>query len=90
MITVHVAGEDTEPERAAALLRGSDGFEDVRVVEDSIVIYSAEGSTKIPRIVVLLNGASVRVGEVSVARPTLDDVFLRKTGQHIEVDGERR
>jgi hypothetical protein len=28
------------------------------------------------------------VGEVTLARPTLDDVFLRKTGHHIETDHE--
>jgi hypothetical protein len=56
------------------------------------VIYVREGSAAIARIVLLLAEASVPVREVTLAQPTLDDVFLRKTGHHLEADAavERR
>jgi len=83
VITVDI---ESEPERtrAAELLRSFDGAEDVRVLEDSVVVYIREGRKAIARIVLLLDEASVHVDEVSLAHPTLDDVFLRKTGHHIE------
>jgi hypothetical protein len=32
----------------------------------------------------MLNEISAQVEEVTLHRPTLDDVFLRKTGHHLE------
>jgi ABC-2 type transport system ATP-binding protein len=86
VVTVQIDGGDQEVVRAAARLRGLDGQSDVRTVEDSVVIYVREGSAAIPRIVLLLNEEAVAVREVTLARPTLDDVFLRKTGHHLEAD----
>jgi hypothetical protein len=34
----------------------------------------------------MLNDASLSAREISVAQPTLDDVFLRATGHHLEAD----
>jgi hypothetical protein len=51
-----------------------------------MVIYIKDGSAAIASIVLRLSEASVPVQEVTLARPTLDDVFLRKTGYHIESD----
>jgi hypothetical protein len=60
------------------------GVEDVRAVDESIVVYVREGSTAISRLVLLLADASLHAREVTLHMPTLDDVFLRKTGHHIE------
>ena len=53
-------------------------------VEDSVVVYIKDGSAAIPAIVLRLSEASIPMREVTLARPTLDDVFLKKTGHHIE------
>jgi hypothetical protein len=60
-----------------AVLEGLTGLEDVGTLDDAVVTYIWEGSTAIARVVLLLNGASMGVGRVSLARPTLDDVFIR-------------
>jgi ABC-2 type transport system ATP-binding protein len=54
-------------------------------VPDSVVVYIKDGSAAIPRIVLMMNRAEVLMEEVTLARPTLDDVFLQKTGHHLEV-----
>jgi ABC-2 type transport system ATP-binding protein len=79
-----VPGEDQIAARAAEVLRQVDGASEVRAVGDSVVIYIKDGSTAIPTIVLRLSEAAIPVQEVTLARPTLDDVFLRKTGYHIE------
>ena len=43
--------------------------------------------TTTPQVVRALDAAGVEVGEVSVARPTLDDVFLTLTGHAAEEVG---
>jgi ABC-2 type transport system ATP-binding protein len=84
VVTVRVPGEDQIAARAAEVLRQVDGASEVRAVGDSVVIYIKDGSTAIPTIVLRLSEAAIPVQEVTLARPTLDDVFLRKTGYHIE------
>ena len=83
VVTVHVEGDHGQAKRAAELVRGFAGVEDVRTLDNTVVIYIREGSAAIARIVLLLNEASVSVGEVSLARPTLDDVFIRTTGHQL-------
>lgn len=70
-------------ERAAAAVGTIEGVTDMRIVDESLVIYVPDGSAALPRIVLVLNDAGVRAREVSLAQPTLDDVFLRATGHHM-------
>jgi len=85
VVTVRVGGGAEGTGKAEAALRGLEGVEEVRVVGDSVVIYLKDGSAAIPRIVIMMNEANVTMAEVTLARPTLDDVFLQKTGHHLEV-----
>jgi hypothetical protein len=50
-----------------------------------VIVYIHDGGAAIPRIVMMMGQASVNMAEVTLARPTLDDVFLQKTGHHLEV-----
>jgi ABC-2 type transport system ATP-binding protein len=85
VVTVRLGRGEDEVSRAAVALRGLDAA-DIRLVEDAVIVYIKDGSTAIPRIVQLLTEASIQMEEVTLARPTLDDVFLRKTGHHLEAD----
>ncbi len=84
VVTVRLEDRDAQPDRAAAALKAISGLADIRVVGDSVVVYTKDGSSAIAPIVLALSEASVAVEEVTLARPTLDDVFLRKTGHHME------
>jgi ABC-2 type transport system ATP-binding protein len=90
VVTIRTEDRDGLLQRAEGAVRRLEGIEDVRIVDDSVVIYVREGSTAIARIVLLLADASVPVREVTLAQPTLDDVFLRKTGHHLEAEEARR
>jgi len=85
VVTVRVPTDgDGAIEQAAAAVRGIEGFDDVRVVDESIVIYTRDGKAAIAPVVRALDERSIVVEEITLARPTLDDVFLRKTGHHME------
>jgi ABC-2 type transport system ATP-binding protein len=84
VVTVRLEDRDAQPDRAVAALKAIGGLTDIRVVGDSVVVYTKDGSSAIAPIVLALNEATVAVEEVTLARPTLDDVFLRKTGHHME------
>ncbi len=58
----------------------------MRRTKDSLVVYIREGSQAIAPIVTIANETGLSVLDVTLAQPTLDDVFLRATGRRLEVD----
>jgi len=84
VVTVRPAGHDGVTLKAAETLRTLEGSPEVRVVGDSVVVYIPEGARAIAPIVLLLTESGTEITDITLARPTLDDVFLRKTGHHIE------
>jgi ABC-2 type transport system ATP-binding protein len=52
-----------------------------------VLAATADGPARVSPIVVALAGAGVRVRSLTLREPTLDDVFLTLTGQHLE-EGE--
>ncbi len=51
--------------------------------EDSLRVYTENGATAIPLILRTLEGAGIEPQLVQLQRPSLDDVFLTKTGRTI-------
>ena len=89
VVTVRLKEGGDSVAHAERALRRLDGASEIKSLEDSVVVYIDEGQRAIARIVLLLDEASVQVEEVALSRPTLDDVFLRKTGHHIEADTQQ-
>jgi ABC-2 type transport system ATP-binding protein len=73
----------TEPLRAFALLAGQGFVRDSEQDEDRIRLYVDRGETAMPAILRLLDDAGVELQTISLARPSLDDVFLRQTGRSL-------
>jgi ABC-2 type transport system ATP-binding protein len=70
---------------AAAVLRRFEGVEDVRVTEREAIVYIRNASAAIAGIVRLMDEEGLRVARLGLTNPSLDDVFLRATGHHLEV-----
>jgi ABC-2 type transport system ATP-binding protein len=86
VLTVTVEGGDEAAQRALALFAAAETMTDARIVDGAVVIYTKDGARAVPQVVRMLDEAGLVAAEISVARPTLDDVFLRKTGHHLEAD----
>ncbi len=86
VVSLHIEGGADELARAEQAVRRLEGVEDVRIIGDAVIVYVREGSSAIARLVLLLDEASLRAREVTLKRPTLDDVFLQKTGHHLEAE----
>jgi ABC-2 type transport system ATP-binding protein len=85
---VSVALDGADPKATEAALQGLPGLERVVTEPEEIVLYVADGAGSIAEIVRRLDRESIRVGAISVARPSLDDVFLRATGRRLEEGSE--
>jgi ABC-2 type transport system ATP-binding protein len=69
-----------------AALAGLPGLERVVGEPNALALYLEDGARSIAEIVRRLEGERIRVGAISVARPSLDDVFLQATGRRLEGD----
>lgn len=80
---------ETDAPRAMAALGAVRDLDHIEHSGDSIVIGVANGSSAISPVAVALAEADVRVLELTMRTPTLDDVFLETTGARMRSnDGE--
>jgi len=54
----------------------------------TVLVEVERGAADIPRVVRALDEAGIEVGSLELVRPSLDDVFVAKTGHHLEKQGE--
>ncbi len=82
---VIVARLDGNAQAALAAVKALTGVANVEIRGDELVVTAADGAATIGAVAVALNGvASVR--HLTLRTPTLDDVFLELTGNHIQAD----
>jgi ABC-2 type transport system ATP-binding protein len=82
VVSVSVEGADLAAAEAA--LSGLPGLERLVVEADALALYVERGASSIPEIVRRLERGRISAGAISVARPSLDDVFLNATGRRLE------
>jgi ABC-2 type transport system ATP-binding protein len=73
-------------EAACRAVESLPGVQQVVEEKDAIALYVDNGAEAIPELVRRLDAAGVAANALSVARPTLDDVFLKATGRRLEGD----
>ncbi|HEY3670685.1 MAG TPA: ATP-binding cassette domain-containing protein [Acidimicrobiia bacterium] len=71
---------------ARAALDGVYGVVGVEGRDHELTISVEDGSSAIGPIAIALHDASVRVRDLTLRTPTLDDVFLELTGAHFDTD----
>jgi ABC-2 type transport system ATP-binding protein len=64
-------------------LRALDFVESVHVGEDMVQIGVDDGNKRLAQIVTIANDSGVEIEDISVAKPSLGDVFLRYTGREL-------
>ncbi len=80
VIVVRLEG-DTDGARAA--VKDVEGVVDVDVHGDELTISTQDGAATVSPVAVALDGCDVKVRELTLRTPTLDDVFLELTGNRI-------
>jgi ABC-2 type transport system ATP-binding protein len=81
---VTVALRNGGVEVARSLLADMQGLREMRPERTSLTLFVADGSQAVANVIRRLDGANVQMGAVSVAQPSLDEVFLRATGSRLE------
>jgi len=76
-----IAEAETVCARIGKLLPPKDGR--------TLLVEVENGAADIPRVVRALDEAGIGVGSLELVQPTLDDVFVAKTGYHLEQEDEK-
>lgn len=74
--------------RASSIVAAVPGIDGVEISGDEVHAATTDGPASVSPIAVALAEAGVRVRSLTLREPTLDDVFLTLTGQHLQLEGE--
>lgn len=81
MLGIHAV--NGEKEQAAGLLKSQTYVRELRDASDGFQLTVDQGEESLPALLRLMDTAGMRVTRVALNRPTLDDVFLQKTGRSL-------
>jgi ABC-2 type transport system ATP-binding protein len=76
-------GIDGDVELVLATVRGQAFVREATAEDELIRLYVDQGDTAVPQLIRVLDGAGFRARTLTLARPSLDDVFLRQTGRSL-------
>lgn len=82
-------GLDRSDESAYTLLRHESYVRGIEPTGDGLRLYVDDGATAIPHIMRTLDGSGIALRSIELHRPTLDDVFLARTGRSLRDDANR-
>jgi ABC-2 type transport system ATP-binding protein len=86
---VIIARVDDGAERACNAVRQVAGVDQVDQHDEELTIRAVDGSAVLSPVAIALDGCGVRVRDLTLREPTLDDVFLELTGEHIQDEEDR-
>jgi ABC-2 type transport system ATP-binding protein len=78
---IHVELEGPTEDRLAAVLQGVAGVNEVQMNGRALHARADDGARTVPAVLQTLEANGVAVASVTVARPSLDDVYLRYAGR---------
>ena len=86
-VVLNLHDSDSVVARARTLLTEQPYVREVSVEGDGLRLYVEDGSTALPQLMRLLDSERIAIKSISLSEPTLDDVFLRKTGRSLRDAG---
>ena len=76
-------GVDGDRDQVLATVRDQAFVREASTEDELIRLYVDQGETAVPQILRILDGAGLTARSITLARPSLDDVFLRQTGRSL-------
>ena len=70
-------------ERVTSQMRERPFVREIQPTADGVQLYVSQGETVLPDVLRTLDASHIAIRTVMLARPTLDDVFLRRTGRSL-------
>lgn len=80
-VTIELASEDQSS--GFKILKEQAFVKDISIIKDKIRLYVESGEESLPLILRTLDSSNIAIKTISLAHPTLDDVFLNFTGRSL-------
>ena len=80
LVTISVVGDQ---QRAIELLKGQPFVREASTEDGVVRLYVDHGEAAMPTILRMLDAEGIQLVTIGLQRPSLDDVFLRKTGRSL-------
>jgi ABC-2 type transport system ATP-binding protein len=87
IVTLSLEQSDGALAQARELLQSQAFVREIQSDRQTIQVYVEHGEEALAAILRLLEGEGLRVQSIALARPSLDDVFLRQTGRSLREAG---
>ncbi|HVV95383.1 MAG TPA: ATP-binding cassette domain-containing protein [Hyphomicrobiales bacterium] len=88
VVTLGIAGLDGRGDQVLGRLRAEPYVREASAAEDGLIrLYVEAGDAAVPQLLRLLDADHLATRTIAMSRPSLDDVFLRKTGRSLR-EGE--
>ena len=82
--TISVTVDDVEG--AVTTLKGLDDILEVQAHDHEVTLYVADGGSRVAEVVRALDAAGIAPHTLEMSEPSLDQVFLKHTGEHLRVE----
>ena len=90
VVTLGLDSQNGALRHASELLGAQPFVREASEDEDGLRLYVDRGEEALPAILRALDGAGLPLRTIALARPSLDDVFLRQTGHRLRDEGVGR
>jgi ABC-2 type transport system ATP-binding protein len=82
--TISVTVDDVV--RAGETLGALADIHDVQTHDGEVTLYVTDGGRRVAEVVRALDAAGIQLHQLELSEPTLDQVFLKHTGEHLRVE----
>jgi len=86
-ILLTIADKQLSPSDYDQLFGPIDGVREIIVEKNTVRLFVAQGDVLLPKILRTCDAAGIPLQTISLHHPTLDDVFLQKTGRSLTQEG---
>ena len=83
VVTLGLEIQNGHYQKIQNLLQGQRFVREMHKGEDEVQLYVEHGEENLAEIIRIMDNAGLRIRKVALTRPSLDDVFLRKTGRSL-------
>ncbi len=82
-IIISFKDDSKDGKRAVDLLKKQAYVKEANIEPEGVRLYIKDGAAALPDIIRLLDGENLAIKTIALSEPTLDDVFLHKTGRSL-------
>lgn len=83
IIAVDLPDETVKRETIVELFRYEPAIREITQAQQTVRFYVDQGESLLPAVLKKLDSSGIAISTISLSRPTLDDVFLKKTGRSL-------